>query len=129
MIFQALFRKIFHLFSESKVTFLRLGILYEGISSSKFHVFHGSILLKITQDKNQIVIQKIYIQKRIVHCNLFGKNAAIITVYTGSLALQLMNGIIMVVMIFSLNVGRVRIVMIAGALHPNHINKGTKDLP
>ena len=57
------------------------------------------------------------------------KKAAVRRVYTGSLALQDIRGLISMVSILSLLLSSVRVAMMAGTLHPNPISIGMKDLP
>ena len=58
-----------------------------------------------------------------------GKNTPAISMYTGSLALHDMNGLMSTVIMRLLRLSIVREAMIAGTLHPNPMIRGMNDLP
>ena len=58
-----------------------------------------------------------------------GKNAAVKNPYIGSLAVQLIKGVSIMVILRSLAEGRVLLAMTPGTVHPNPISIGTMLLP
>ena len=64
-----------------------------------------------------------------INAELFGKNAPIMIMYTGSRAEQDISGTMSIVMSLDFRSSIVRVAMIAGILHPNPIIIGINDFP
>lgn len=94
------------------------GILYLGRIKGVVDIVPFIDLFNKSPVKKANIVPRIYSPNKMLPLHFSSKNAAISSVKTGSVALQLKKGIIMVVMIFSLLVRSVFVAIIAGTLQP-----------
>lgn len=105
------------------------GILYSGRIEGAVEIVPFIDLFSKSPVKKANIVPKMYNPNKIVPLHCSSKKAAINNVKTGSVALQLKNGIIIVVIIFSLLVRRVLVAIMAGTLQPYPMINGIIDSP